>query len=54
MKEKISTEINLSKEVFQSLPTNNSKNRKKFLTEIEKEIAHYQEELNEIYQELEK
>ena len=53
MKEKISTEINLSKEVFQSLPANNSKNRKKFLTEIEKEIAHYQEELNEIYQELE-
>ena len=53
MKEQIEKEISLSQEVFQSLPTNNIKNRKKFLTEIEKEIAHYQEQLNTIYQELE-
>ena len=52
MKEKIEKDIELSQEVFQSLPTNNIKNKKKFLTEIDKEIAHYQETLNTIYQEL--
>ena len=31
MKEKIEKDIELSQEVFQSLPTNNIKNKKKFL-----------------------
>lgn len=49
MKEKIEKNIELSQEVFQSLPTNNIKNKKKFLTEIDKEIAHYQEKVCQRY-----
>ena len=52
MKERIEKEIALSREVFQSLPTNNLKNQTKFLNEIEREIATYQEKVNMIYTEL--
>lgn len=52
MKERIEKEIALSREVFQSLPTNNLKNQTKFLNEIDREIATYQEKVNMIYTEL--
>ena len=53
MKEIIEKEISLSKEVFHSLPFNNQKNKNKFLGEITNEITHYEDMLQQIYQELE-
>lgn len=52
MKEIIEKEISLSKEVFHSLPFNNQKNKNKFLGEITNEITHYEDMLQQIYQEL--
>ena len=51
MLEKLEKEIELSEELLNGLPVNNSKNKRKFLKELDSEIRNYTDKLEEIKKE---